>query len=212
MGKEIDGILQFIVREYPDVFRLMWGRGLYSEREMENVVFDWDEEEKQIAEEEKKWREKFPETQKSLAEFKKEIEAEYGDEVKEWRREFLEGSIEEKNKQIEKFIGEGRKTEPLWKKREGLVKRLYAISYGKMGGYSPEDIQEAESRPYSDFLKVDRRGFASCPFHIEKSPSFHVYKNKGRCFGCDWRGNVIRFVMQKENVKFPEAMKIILGK
>lgn len=50
---------------------------------------------------------------------------------------------------------------------------------------------------------------ALCPFHREKSPSFHV--NPGRqsfhCFGCGAGGGVFRFVMDYEHVDFPTAVR-----
>jgi DNA primase len=47
-----------------------------------------------------------------------------------------------------------------------------------------------------------------CPFHGEKTPSFHVY-DKGffKCFGCSVGGDVIKFVELYEKVTFPEAVR-----
>lgn len=46
-----------------------------------------------------------------------------------------------------------------------------------------------------------------CPFHSEKSPSFHVIpkKNLLYCFGCGWCGNAIKFVMEKDGYDFITA-------
>lgn len=48
-----------------------------------------------------------------------------------------------------------------------------------------------------------------CPFHNEKTPSFVVSPTKGifKCFGCQEGGNVIQYVMKRENMTFPEAVK-----
>lgn len=54
---------------------------------------------------------------------------------------------------------------------------------------------------------------ACCPFHQEKTPSFTVSpKGFFYCFGCNAKGNVFSFVMQYENVTFPEAIKIVAEK
>lgn len=51
--------------------------------------------------------------------------------------------------------------------------------------------------------------WACCPFHQEKSPSFHVDDRKGfyHCFGCGASGDHIRFVMETEGATFPEAVE-----
>lgn len=53
--------------------------------------------------------------------------------------------------------------------------------------------------------------WASCPFHQEKSASFHVDDRKGYyyCFGCHAKGDAISFVRETENVSFIEAVQIL---
>jgi DNA primase len=55
---------------------------------------------------------------------------------------------------------------------------------------------------------------ALCPFHHEKTPSFHVVPSKGfyNCFGCGASGDVFRFVMAKTGVSFPDAVRQIAAK
>ncbi len=68
-----------------------------------------------------------------------------------------------------------------------------------------------------------------CPFHKEKTPSFHLYqlkqepyrhfpekdtvKNKGtwgcKCFGCGWVGDVFAFVMKFEDIDFKKAFQVV---
>ncbi|HEV8266981.1 MAG TPA: DNA primase, partial [Thermoanaerobaculia bacterium] len=47
-----------------------------------------------------------------------------------------------------------------------------------------------------------------CPFHTEKTPSFHVHPEKGfyYCFGCGAKGDAITFVRETERMEFPEAV------
>jgi DNA primase len=51
--------------------------------------------------------------------------------------------------------------------------------------------------------------WACCPFHGEKTPSFHVEDKKGRyhCFGCKASGDIFTFLVEKEGVSFPEAVE-----
>lgn len=50
-----------------------------------------------------------------------------------------------------------------------------------------------------------------CPFHGEKTPSFHVNRSMQifKCFGCGEAGNVFSFVMKSENISFPEAVQMM---
>ncbi len=53
-----------------------------------------------------------------------------------------------------------------------------------------------------------------CPFHSEKTPSFHVNPEKGffHCFGCGVGGNVFKFLELHEKVSFPEAVRMLAQK
>lgn len=53
--------------------------------------------------------------------------------------------------------------------------------------------------------------WACCPFHQEKSPSFHVLDSKGvfKCFGCGEKGDVFTLTMKLEGLSFPEAVEKI---
>ena len=55
--------------------------------------------------------------------------------------------------------------------------------------------------------------WAPCPFHQEKTASFHVDERKGYyyCFGCHAKGDAITFVRETENVSFMEAVEILAG-
>ena len=79
-------------------------------------------------------------------------------------------------------------------------------------------IDEVKSRSdiiqvISDYVDLDiasRQPKALCPFHSERTPSFIVYPDRGywRCFGsCAEGGDVISFVMKRENMSFIEALE-----
>src|SRR5580658_5863097 len=50
-----------------------------------------------------------------------------------------------------------------------------------------------------------------CPFHSEKTPSFHVDPDKGfyKCFGCGKAGDAITFVRETEQLNFTEAVEAL---
>src|SRR3954454_21991494 len=66
-----------------------------------------------------------------------------------------------------------------------------------------------------DYVQLRRAGADSlkglCPFHDEKSPSFHVRPNHGHfhCFGCGEGGDVYAFLQKIEHVSFVEAVELI---
>jgi DNA primase len=53
--------------------------------------------------------------------------------------------------------------------------------------------------------------WACCPFHTEKSPSFHADDRKGRyhCFGCKASGDIFRFLTEKNGMRFHEAVETL---
>ena len=69
----------------------------------------------------------------------------------------------------------------------------------------------------SDFVSLRKSGVnykGLCPFHEEKTPSFVVTPSKGicHCFGCHKGGNAINFLMQINNMTYPEAIRWLARK
>ncbi|MCM1157312.1 MAG: DNA primase [Bacteroidales bacterium] len=85
--------------------------------------------------------------------------------------------------------------------------------------YADEVIEEVRSRndivdvigSYVNLKKKGNSYSACCPFHHEKTPSFHVSREKQmyHCFGCGVGGNVYTFLMEHENFSFPEAVEAL---
>ena len=88
--------------------------------------------------------------------------------------------------------------------------------------FSPSLLDEIRARlPLSEIVarrvSWDRRKsqpargdfWACCPFHQEKTPSFHVDDRRGRykCFGCGASGDHFRFLTETEGLAFPEAVE-----
>ena len=66
------------------------------------------------------------------------------------------------------------------------------------------------------YVRLKRSGAGAnytglCPFHSEKTPSFHVHgvNQFYKCFGCDASGDVFKFVMELESLTFPEVLKLL---
>lgn len=69
----------------------------------------------------------------------------------------------------------------------------------------------------NDFVDLKRRGvnmMGLCPFHNEKTPSFTVspVKNIYKCFGCGKAGNAVQFLMDHEQLSFPDSLRYLAQK
>ena len=68
-----------------------------------------------------------------------------------------------------------------------------------------------------EFVNLKRRGvnmIGLCPFHNEKTPSFTVSpgKNIYKCFGCGQGGDSVKFLMEHEQLSYPEALRYLANK
>src|SRR5574344_178448 len=76
---------------------------------------------------------------------------------------------------------------------------------------SKNDITEV----VGSYVRLTKRSgsnmFGLCPFHSEKTPSFSVAPDKQiyHCFGCGKGGGVINFIMEIENLSFPDAVRFL---
>lgn len=69
----------------------------------------------------------------------------------------------------------------------------------------------------SEYTHLEKKGHSyvgCCPFHSEKTGSFYVDPDKKlyNCFGCHKGGNIVRFIMEMENVSFPRAIELLAEK
>ncbi|MEM7300719.1 MAG: DNA primase [Pseudomonadota bacterium] len=91
-----------------------------------------------------------------------------------------------------------------------------------MARFTPSFLEEIKERiPIADVVgrrvTFDKRKsqpakgdfWACCPFHGEKTPSFHCENSKGRyhCFGCGVSGDHFRFMTELDGISFPEAVE-----
>ncbi len=68
-----------------------------------------------------------------------------------------------------------------------------------------------------EFVRLKKRGvnmIGLCPFHSEKTPSFTVSPSKNifKCFGCGQGGGPVHFIMEHENLSYPEAIRYLARK
>ncbi|MDP3180672.1 MAG: CHC2 zinc finger domain-containing protein, partial [Bacteroidota bacterium] len=73
------------------------------------------------------------------------------------------------------------------------------------------------SEVVSEFVTLKKRGvnqLGLCPFHNEKTPSFTVSPAKGifKCFGCGKGGNSVNFIMELEQLSYPDALRWLAKK
>lgn len=88
-----------------------------------------------------------------------------------------------------------------------------------MSFYSQDLVEEIRSRSdivdvISGYIKLQRKGsnyVGVCPFHNDRNPSMSVNQPRQiyRCFSCGAGGDVFKFVMEYENLSFPEAVKVL---
>lgn len=88
-----------------------------------------------------------------------------------------------------------------------------------MSFYSQDLVEEIRARSdivdvISSYIKLQRKGsnyVGLCPFHNDRNPSMSVNQPRQiyHCFSCGAGGDVFKFVMEYENLTFPEAMKVL---
>ena len=89
----------------------------------------------------------------------------------------------------------------------------------RVAGFPESSIEEIRSKTdivglISEYVALKKRGrnyVGLCPFHSERTPSFNVVPDKQifHCFGCQAGGDVFRFVQLRENLGFPEAVRLL---
>lgn len=121
---------------------------------------------------------------------------------------------------IYSLILEGKniqKWKTYWQRLDPSAKKWKTISDN--GHFSEAQIKQAKDYPIQDLLDTEfttagsGKLKANCPFHTEKNPSFIIYLNQNscHCFSCQAHyGNAVSFLMEKNNISFPEAIRQLL--
>jgi hypothetical protein len=66
--------------------------------------------------------------------------------------------------------------------------------------------------PFVDYVSrylQPKRGYVICPFHTEKSGSLKLHDTWGRCFGCGWSGDVIKFAVAYHSISTGDAIRML---
>lgn len=96
---------------------------------------------------------------------------------------------------------------------------LYVLEHkGDTEKINDRAIDRAKSVYIQGLFEMDKARHSSnrisclCPFHTEQTPSFIIYLNNNtyHCFGCNKSGDSIKFIMDKYNMKFLEAVTYLL--
>jgi hypothetical protein len=163
----------------------------------------------------------FPEHKKLYhAQLKREIEqceADLlaADEVERQARYILDTKCPDAHREFWDGVVNTLFVAPLREGREKTIKqnrfRLNGSKQSKNGA-TECDISDAKKVPVSSFIKINRSGFATCPFHTDKTPSLKYYKkdNRWHCFSCNTGGDVIDLVMKMNGTDFVSTVKTLL--
>lgn len=196
--------IRFIVDNVSDVSRWLvyleniFGKAVadYAEQYHDRMICTLKEEEKYF------YTKELPMVREKLKKFKKENDKfakkcglkrkrEILDEFHKLKQELekdLEtyGNIQEKEKKLEKL--------------ENLNRRINSKITNEM-------IETARQYPIEKLIEVNKSCLAICPFHDDHNPSLCVKNGFAYCFACHYKGDSIKFIMDKDNLDFKEAVK-----
>jgi hypothetical protein len=159
-----------------------------------------------------------------ILEFEKEFDEDW---KKERQLEFLDNNIqkeEEKVAEIYQNNFEWAKADiPHWfrsilledlplknLKKHTMTKRFLVEGRKDDGKITQEETARANSFPLDQLIEVNRAMMAKCPFHEDDTASFYIKNNFGYCFGCNWTGDVIKFVMDRDKTDFRKVVKSLV--
>jgi DNA primase len=81
----------------------------------------------------------------------------------------------------------------------------YKLFTNKLDSLTPAQIERAKQYPLKDLLGTNKN-IINCPFHDDRTASLNIKNNFYHCHGCGVSGDTIKFLMEKENLSFKEAV------
>jgi len=227
MKIQIKKILRFITIKQLGWYNLfcLWG--------YENIAKELEEEEEIFLDNRYYYIEREKESRKDYRKKQLELEKELGETVcNDMSKAYLNNRLKVIDKNIayayDHMNKQRRSHVPFWW-RQAFLNSFYAVpkleiekkkiehklnylnsDTTNLKRFTPEQIRQAEERNPEDFIDFNYAGFCICPFHEEKTPSMKYYTDTFRfhCYGCGWHGNLIDFIMQRDNIGFVELKYI----
>ncbi len=103
-----------------------------------------------------------------------------------------------------------RVIDPITDKIKELEQLLRLSNIKDAGNDIYSDLARAKKYPIKDLLRLNHASFATCPFHVDHTPSLKVdRKNRCHCFSCGFDGDVIDLYQKMNNVDFKTALTIL---
>lgn len=118
---------------------------------------------------------------------------------------------------LEGLWEQDRREEEMKELKKQLVRFSRFVPQAHSYGLSDAQIEDAMEYPITDLVDHGRRSGNTvkvlCPMHDERTPSCVIYldKNNFWCFGCNNGGNVINFLMARDDIDFVTAVKTLTG-
>ncbi|MDD4195856.1 MAG: CHC2 zinc finger domain-containing protein [Syntrophorhabdaceae bacterium] len=162
-----------------------------------------------------------PDTRKKISELISEASPEL---KRNARIEYLKAVMEDivcdalyAQKRFDSYLERRKTVEAILEKEtlDGLIKKISKLQAEIISLRKPEKpesitedmIRRAKEYPFAD-LHEFKRNQAACPFHADKDPSMRLYPdNHVYCFSCGKGWDTIGFVMDRDGLTFPEAVK-----
>jgi hypothetical protein len=156
--------------------------------------------------------------------------------LKEWKKEmkpirlaWLNPTIEELEKEVrDAYLNDAqlrKERKPYWMRmaileglRDAFNKEILLKRYIHERIMITNPITEApnkidvkrvkENLDINLVITLNKAGFTMCPFHTDKTPSLKWYPETKQlhCFSCGWHGDVIAFIMKRDNLNFKEVI------
>lgn len=120
-------------------------------------------------------------------------------------------------KTLEGLWEEERREEEIKELKKQLLRFRRFLPQGQQYGLTDAQIEDAREYPILDLVDQPRRSGGTfkilCPMHEERTPSCNIYveRNGFWCFGCNKGGDVIDFMMARDDVDFTTAVKQLTG-